>query len=193
MRKASGAGKSGGRNPEGRDKAREGIKKAAGAAKEKVEKLRKARAARTDERRRASERSTEKGKAAGKLTAGKTPTGKTGGNVGPEGKGPNYTYRNQEDKGAKGGQTRTPRSSERRAPQGKPSPRPVNNTLTEQAMNFGAGPQAQAPGMPQGNPGMMGRPGMGQMNPAMRGQRNVDLAGLRALQARMQGRQLGMY
>ena len=60
-------------------------------------------------------------------------------------------------------------------------------------MNFGAGPQAQAPGMPQGNPGMMGRPGMGQMNPAMRGQRNVDLAVLRALQARMQGRQLGMY
>jgi len=88
------------------------------------------------------------------------------------------------------GQTKRPLSNQR---VNKAQPRGINNTVAEQAMNFGAGPQAQAPGMPQGNPGMMGRPGMGQMNPAMRGQRNVDLAVLRALQARMQGNRFGMY
>jgi len=192
MRKSNSPDKSGRKNPEGKDRSREAINKKA-ASLEKIAKLKEARAARTEDSRNGSKRPTERSNAKGKITAGKTPTGKTGGNVGPKGKGPSYIYGNQEDRAEKGGKTRTPRSSERRAPQGKPSPRPVNNTLTEQAMNFGAGPQAQAPGMPQGNPGMMGRPGMGQMNPAMRGQRNVDLAGLRALQARMQGRQLGMY
>jgi len=77
----------------------------------------------------------------------------------------------------KAGQTKTPRSNQR---VNKAQPRGINNTVAEQAMNFGAGPQA--PTGPQGQviPGMMGRPGM-------------PLAGLRTLQARMQGNRFGMY